>query len=85
MTPLVEILEAASGGKENSSTTLGTTATGSVRTLDTGVSGGIGLQLLYNVLLVIWQLSFEASLVGDDLESYDKPSPTTPFMVDVFR
>lgn len=85
VTPLVEILEAASGGKENSSTTLGTTATGSVRTLDTGVSGGIGLQLLYNVLLVIWQLSFEASLVGDDLESYDKPSPTTPFMVDVFR
>lgn len=66
--PLVDILRAASGGKENGSTTLGTT--GSIRTMDTGIAGGVGLQLLYNVLLVIWQLSFEGGLVGDDLESY---------------
>lgn len=70
----MDTLRAASGGND-SPTTLGT-ATGSARAIDTGIAGGIGLQLLYNVLLVIWQLSFEASLVGDDLESYDNLSPT---------
>lgn len=71
--PLVDILRAASGGKDNNSTTLGGTTASSVRAIDTGISGGVGLQLLYNVLLVIWQLSFEASLVGDELESYGTP------------
>ncbi|KAI5293053.1 H(+)-transporting V1 sector ATPase subunit H, partial [Ascosphaera acerosa] len=33
---------------------------------------GIAVQLLYHVLLVIWQLTFEAGLVGEQLESdYD--------------
>ncbi|KAK2761561.1 H(+)-transporting V1 sector ATPase subunit H [Arachnomyces sp. PD_36] len=67
--PLVNILQAAAGGgKENGSNRPGTTS-GSIRTVDTGISGGVGLQLLYNVLLVIWQLSFEGNLVGDELES----------------
>ncbi|KAJ9324587.1 hypothetical protein DTO027B5_4 [Paecilomyces variotii] len=65
--PLIEILRAAAGAKETGSTTLG--ATGSIRSLEPGIGGGVGLQLLYHVLLVLWQLSFAGELVGDDLES----------------
>lgn len=65
--PLIEILRAAAGAKETGSTTLG--GTGSIRSLEPGIGGGVGLQLLYHVLLVLWQLSFAGELVGDDLES----------------
>jgi V-type H+-transporting ATPase subunit H len=66
--PLVNILRNAATTKDNGSTTL--VGTGSnVRSLDAGIGVGVGLQLLYHVLLVIWQLSFEGSLVGNDLES----------------
>lgn len=67
---LVDILSTATSGKDNGSSTLvGSTATSSVRNIDTTIGGGVGLQLLYHVLLVIWQLSFEGSLVGEELES----------------
>jgi V-type H+-transporting ATPase subunit H len=67
---LVEILRtAAAGGKDNGSTTAASTATGSARSADISIGGGVGLQLLYHVLLVIWQLSFEGSLVGEELQS----------------
>lgn len=65
--PLVEILRAAAGAKDNGSSTLGGN---SVRAIEPGLAGGVGIQLLYRVLLVLWQLSFEADLVGDDLQSY---------------
>ncbi|CAK7212148.1 H(+)-transporting V1 sector ATPase subunit H [Sporothrix bragantina] len=40
--------------------------------LEGSIGGGVGLQLLYHVLLVLWQLSFDAADVGDDLnEEYD--------------
>lgn len=65
--PLIEILRAAAGAKENGSTTLG--GAGSIRSLEPGIAGGVGLQLLYHVLLVLWQLSFGGELVGDDLET----------------
>ncbi|KAI9713789.1 MAG: H(+)-transporting V1 sector ATPase subunit H [Bogoriella megaspora] len=66
--PLVSILRAAAGApKDTDSTTL--YSGGSVRSAtDVGLSGGVGIQLLYHVLLVIWQLSFEGSLVGEGLE-----------------
>ena len=35
--------------------------------LEGSIGGGVGLQLLYHVLLVLWQLSFDAAEVGDDL------------------
>lgn len=67
---LMEILRTAAGGKDTGSTTLaGSTATSSVRTADISIGGGVGLQLLYHVLLAIWQLSFEGSLVGEELQS----------------
>lgn len=44
----------------------------SIRTAtEAGLGGGVGLQLLYHVLLVIWQLSFEGSEIGKELEEYD--------------
>jgi V-type H+-transporting ATPase subunit H len=67
MEPLVNILRAAAGAKENGSSTLA--GSSNIRPLDVGIGGGVGLQLLYHVLLVIWQLSFEGSLVGNDLQS----------------
>ncbi|EED24111.1 Vacuolar ATP synthase subunit H, putative [Talaromyces stipitatus ATCC 10500] len=71
--PLVEILRTAAGGKDNGSINLASSSAGSsIRTADISIGGGVGLQLLYHVLLVIWQLSFEGSLVGDELQSeYD--------------
>lgn len=51
LTPLVAILEASAGG------------TGNERSASAGViQGGVSLQLLYHVLLVIWQLSFEPTV-----------------------
>uniref|UniRef100_A0A093V4Y2 V-type proton ATPase subunit H n=1 Tax=Talaromyces marneffei PM1 TaxID=1077442 RepID=A0A093V4Y2_TALMA len=71
--PLMGILRTAAGGKDNGSINLATSAaTSSIRTADISIGGGVGLQLLYHVLLVIWQLSFEGSLVGEELQSkYD--------------
>lgn len=67
--PLVQILMTACGvgnGESNASLWSGTT-TGVSKGLDSSLSGGVGLQLLYHVLLVLWQLSFEAEEVGDEL------------------
>ncbi|OJJ49701.1 hypothetical protein ASPZODRAFT_58904 [Penicilliopsis zonata CBS 506.65] len=58
---LVEILQAAAGPKDGASSSTS-------RAVEPGLAGGVGLQLLYRVLLVIWQLSFEGRLVGDCLQ-----------------
>ncbi|KAI1137009.1 ARM repeat-containing protein [Hypoxylon sp. FL0543] len=70
--PLIDILRKAAGIGGESSASLwsgnATTRSGGFE----GLSGGVGLQLLYHVLLVLWQLSFEAEEVGDDLnDEYD--------------
>jgi V-type H+-transporting ATPase subunit H len=67
--PLFDILTAATGGSSDSDSTRWG-GNGSVRTVDSGLSGGVGIQLLYHILLVIWQLSFEGSTVGDGLHEY---------------
>ena len=62
--PLVRILRDATAGRDGESL-----KGGSVRsTNDTSLGGGVGIQLLYHVLLVIWQLSFESTLVGPGLD-----------------
>ena len=67
MNPLLDILRAAVGaGKDNDSTVF--SGAMSIRSTDAGLSGGVSLQLLYHVLLTIWQLSFEGSLIGKGLE-----------------
>ncbi|CAI4217110.1 unnamed protein product [Parascedosporium putredinis] len=70
--PLTDILRAAAGvGSQNTSSLWSGSA--NIRSgADSQLSGGVGLQLLYHVLLVLWQLSFEASKVGDALDDeYD--------------
>lgn len=68
--PLIDILRGAAGIKENgdAASTLWSGA-GSIRSgFEGSLGGGVGLQLLYHVLLVFWQLSFEGSSIGDGLE-----------------
>lgn len=64
--PLIDTLRAAVGATDNNGSTLG----GSTRGMEPGLAAGVGLQLLYRVLLVIWQLTFEGALVGDELQEY---------------
>ncbi|KAI2607621.1 ARM repeat-containing protein [Hypoxylon fragiforme] len=70
--PLIEILRKAAGigGESSASLWSGNTTVRSGGF--EGLSGGVGLQLLYHVLLVLWQLSFEAEEIGDELnDEYD--------------
>lgn len=70
LNPLFDILGAALGSTKDTDSTL-YSGNGSIRsTTDGGIAGGVGLQLLYHVLLVIWQLSFEGELVGEGLQEY---------------
>ncbi|AEO54293.1 hypothetical protein MYCTH_2296723 [Thermothelomyces thermophilus ATCC 42464] len=72
--PLVEILRAAAGvGNKDASASLWSGTAGSTgSSLGGSLGGGVGLQLLYRVLLVMWQLSFESASIGDDLnDEYD--------------
>lgn len=68
ITPIMDILRAAAGAGKDSDSTLWSGKASIRSATDVGLSGGVGLQLLYHVLLTIWQLSFEASLVGSGLE-----------------
>lgn len=74
VSPLFEILRKAAGAAKDSDSTLWSGAT-SIRSSDTRFSGGVGLQLMYHVLLVIWQLSFEGELVGPGLEEDEEVVP----------
>ncbi|KAI9756251.1 MAG: hypothetical protein M4579_003918 [Chaenotheca gracillima] len=70
--PLLDILRSAANLAKNgddASSTLWSGANSIRSASDVGIGGGVGLQLLYHVLLVIWQLSFEGKLVGEGLES----------------
>ena len=75
--PLVDILRTAVGAVKDSDSTVNGGSV-SIRSADGGISGGISLQLLYHVLLAIWQLSFEGSLVGKGLERYSLASTHVP-------
>jgi V-type H+-transporting ATPase subunit H len=70
--PLFDVLRTATGGKDTDSTQVsGASAGSSIRSATEAnikIGGGVGLQLLYHVLMVIWQLSFEGRLVGKGLD-----------------
>ena len=68
--PLIDILRAAAGGGKDTDSTLFSGSASIRSATDAGLSGGVGLQLLYHVLLTLWQLSFEGSLIGKGLEEY---------------
>ena len=73
--PLLDILRAAAGASADSDSTLFNGGSSIRSATEAGLSGGVGLQLLYHVLLTIWQLSFEASLVGKGLEKEQELVP----------
>ena len=66
------MLRNATGGKDAESTLYNAnSAASSIRSSvpdSTKIGGGVGLQLLYHILLTIWQLSFEGRLVGAGLD-----------------
>lgn len=67
--PLVQILRAAAGVADGDSTSTLWNGATSLRSGNEGsLGGGVGLQLLYHVLLVLWQLSFEGAAIGNGLE-----------------
>lgn len=70
--PLIDVLRIATGGKDSDSTLHNGSSTGtSIRSAaetNIKIGGGVGLQLLYHVLMVIWQLSFEGKLIGRGLD-----------------
>lgn len=71
--PLMDVLSNATGGKDSDSTAYnGASSAGSIRSEANIKIAGVGLQLLYHILMVLWQLSFEGKLVGEGLdEDYD--------------
>ena len=73
--PLLDILRAAAGANGDNDSTLFSGGSSIRGAAEAGLSGGVGLQLLYHVLLTIWQLSFEASLVGNGLEKEQELVP----------
>ena len=68
VSPLIDILRSAAGADKDSDSTLWSRGSTIRSATEVGLGGGVGLQLLYHVLLTIWQLSFESSLVGKSLE-----------------
>lgn len=70
LNPLMDVLRSAAGaGRDGDSTLMnGGTSTRSLGA-ESGLGGGVSIQLLYHILLVIWQLSFEGSRVGSGLET----------------
>ncbi|KHJ35185.1 putative vacuolar atp synthase subunit h [Erysiphe necator] len=63
--PLIKILRAATGTtNEEVRPPLLPGTTNGRGNIEAIVGGGVGLQLLYHVLLVLWQLSFESETIG---------------------
>lgn len=71
--PLIKILHAAAGinnGGNTSASLWSSNSNARNNGTEGSLGGGVGLQLLYHVLLVIWQISFEAEDIGDELNEY---------------
>lgn len=73
MNPLVDILRLAAGAGRDSDSTMWSGGASIRSATEAGLNGGVGLQLLYHVLLTIWQLSFEGLLIGNGLEEFVPP------------
>lgn len=62
LAPIIAILRAAAGGKGDSG------RGGAPSGVENLIQGGVGLQLLYHVLLVAWELTFE-EVVAEEIHS----------------
>ena len=69
--PLIDILRQAAGVSNGESASLWSNTTTTARDVPAGFegshSGGVGLQHLYHVLRVMWQMSFAADEIGEEL------------------
>ncbi|KAI9719007.1 MAG: H(+)-transporting V1 sector ATPase subunit H [Chrysothrix sp. TS-e1954] len=83
LNPLIDVLRAAVGTSKDTDSTLFSGGS-SIRSkpLDTTLSGGVSIQSLYHVLLVVWQLSFEGGLIGKDL---DEEHDIIPLYIQLLR
>lgn len=70
LSPLIDTLRSAAGAGNDSDSTVfsGGSSIRNGGSADSGLGGNVGIQLLYHVLLVVWQLSFEAKTVGKGLD-----------------
>jgi V-type H+-transporting ATPase subunit H len=66
--PLIDILTAAAGVSSGSTSSLWSGAASVRSGFEGSLGGGVGLQLLYHVLLVFWELSFEGATIGEGLQ-----------------
>lgn len=67
--PLIDILRKAAGiGADTSASLWSGNTTSRAAGFEGSMGGGVGLQLLYHVLLVMWQLSFEAEDIGAEMD-----------------
>ena len=67
--PLIDILKKAGGiGADTSASLWSGNTTSRTAGFEGSMGGGVGLQLLYHVLLVMWQLSFEAEDIGAEMD-----------------
>ncbi|CAH0001232.1 unnamed protein product [Clonostachys byssicola] len=70
--PLIKILHNAAGIEHGSNSSASLWSGNTTVRSEGQIGGGVGLQLLYHVLLVIWQISFESEEIGDELSNeYD--------------
>lgn len=65
---LIDILRAVAGAGKDSDSTVWNSGSSIRSATEAGHGGGVGLQLLYHVLLAVWQLSFEGALIAKGLE-----------------
>lgn len=69
--PMIDILKSAAGlGTQSSSSSLWNSSANGRSAGDGQLGAGVGIQLLYHVLFAVWQISFDADKIGDDLNEY---------------
>jgi len=68
--PMIEVLKSATGVNNDTSAASAWSGSTSLRTTggEGQIGGGVGLQMLYHILMVMWQMSFDADVIGDDLD-----------------
>ncbi|KAA8893278.1 armadillo-type protein [Sphaerosporella brunnea] len=75
MTPLAQLIEETAGG-----TAGGERAAGTTNTVAGIVQGGVPLQLVYHVLLAVWELTFDDTVAEELNEKYDLIPPITAIL-----
>lgn len=78
--PVINILKTSASGSGSSSDRASMTGTTSTIGGSGLVQGGVPLQLLYHILLVTWELSFDGEIAEEMDEKYDVIPPLTDIL-----